>query len=747
MDIEHIREGIKECLKGWSPSRILIGKVIVVLFLLGVVATLMQFSSSSSSLRVTTGTVVDEQGVPIDGAAIVGADDAIVTLPDGSFSIQADTRETLIVSASGYSSVHVPTDYGFPIQLIKQPNSSVRVAVIGPDNKPLSEALVIRLDANTSAPVGEGITDAGGEVLFEDIPSGRAMFVILYPGFGMGWVATAVAPEEYARVAVRLEPFTDEAVVAQARPKLPSLAQIVYAQGDPRAVGSVSFDESEVTKLSDTQFQIIGRVRTVVTAGYDRNSLNAYIEQQKRKGVSPGVGMNVSEAVDELLGPERVKSPLVTTRVLKESDGNIFTITWGMGGKHNVVRERTQSVIVEVRPSTTMEVMGYLKQEYAINHAAESGAQNTVVATSWAEAGVAELAGRKVVLDVSSHRSVCCLAPSAVVVAMAEKSGKAMESGDTVGSTASSISATPATLKTADNEREQFFFRSVRREYSPDENAISNLRKENPSLTFKDQKTGQEISLMNIPAPYPDDAPSEFVLDYLGKGVSAPDMFFDNREKYNEKWRDYLYTTAHTMIAKEGMSPVVFHDDLLTLMDRSMTQREIRTMNVAKRAEIKRENDRMRESFLNQPKVEATDDSQGQSRTNWSDPLQVDRSSAEAPVPDAKEIKSIEQVSEMEKQSKSNQCFLRYLHGVLNTTEDMGDPVAAEAMEAKWKKICAQEQEKTVSYPAKASDSAVPDSVPSTQSSGVKTGGCGGGSSEGSGSGGSSNGPSATCSR
>ena len=54
---------------------------------------------------------------------------------------------------------------------------------------------------------------------------------------------------------------------------------------------------------------------------------------------------------------------------------------------------------------------------------------------------------------------------------------------------------------------------------------------------------------------------------------------------------------------------------------------------MAKQAEIKRESDRLRESFLNQPKVEPPVNSTGPSQTDWSDSLQVDRSSAEAPAP------------------------------------------------------------------------------------------------------------------
>ena len=83
----------------------------VLIALLAVFAFGVAFSpSADAQKREITGTVVDETGDPVPGAAVMlkGSTSGVMTDLDGAFSIRVGENDILVVSFLGYQDVEVP---------------------------------------------------------------------------------------------------------------------------------------------------------------------------------------------------------------------------------------------------------------------------------------------------------------------------------------------------------------------------------------------------------------------------------------------------------------------------------------------------------------------------------------------------------------------------------------------------------------------------------------------------------------
>ncbi len=103
--------------------------------------------------QVITGTVVDEDGIPLPGASVVlqGSNIGVSTDFDGNFSIQANQGVTLVVSFIGYATQTVLVDSdSISIQL--EPDSALEEVVV----------TALGIERNTKA-LGYSVTQVGGE--------------------------------------------------------------------------------------------------------------------------------------------------------------------------------------------------------------------------------------------------------------------------------------------------------------------------------------------------------------------------------------------------------------------------------------------------------------------------------------------------------------------------------------------------------------------------------------------------------
>ncbi|MDE3234790.1 MAG: TonB-dependent receptor [Bacteroidota bacterium] len=91
--------------------------------------------NNSAEKKTVTGKITDDKGAPIEGASVQIRGKAIgtVTKADGTFSLSADEKSTLVISATGYTSqeVQVKQTTHFAIKLVASTSALDEVVVIG----------------------------------------------------------------------------------------------------------------------------------------------------------------------------------------------------------------------------------------------------------------------------------------------------------------------------------------------------------------------------------------------------------------------------------------------------------------------------------------------------------------------------------------------------------------------------------------------------------------------------------------
>ena len=102
------------------------------------------------------GRVVDEDGTPVSGAAILLGDEAAVTDDDGAFTVRG--AGMLIVSASGYASAAVPAKSTVIVRLTKATGEVIEISGKAPEeSKPLAYTLSAKDIASTPGAMNDAL--------------------------------------------------------------------------------------------------------------------------------------------------------------------------------------------------------------------------------------------------------------------------------------------------------------------------------------------------------------------------------------------------------------------------------------------------------------------------------------------------------------------------------------------------------------------------------------------------------------
>lgn len=558
--------------KQWFKTKQLWQKVLILfagiclLFVLYIVSVLVRYSSSSvTSLSDSTsiqGTVMDQNGEPIDGAIVTGSDTTAVTFPDGTFTIPSTANDTLAVSAFGYETTHVSASEP-SVTLSALAPSTVRLVVIGPENQELNDALVYRLNANTFVPVAIGLTDQSGEIVFQNIPSGQAAFAVLHPDYGFGWLVTSLDPGEAIRPIIRLMPVTEERESARANFKFINTA---YAQAPTNSAFSVSgkigYRIATDEKLDDNTYSVVQQAETILAVGTDKDHLQRYIELIKGINTDNKSIFNYDYAGEamqkmyEIREKEGIQSPITVIRISQSpSDEMKYRIDYGWkqdGQETYVARKIDQrNYLVEIKRPTTDEAMSFLQARYAQNEAIRA----TLI--SWSQVSGPDLASAEILSIDPTHRSVCCYRP--------EVQGESTK-GISIEASSNETPPSNITLTKPDNTAEylKYSHKEVNEMMGrPNLVTVANgILEENPTLTFVDE-TGNEFSFLDVTAPNPNDAPPAFLLDFFENRSKAVSNYLDDKVSYQRKWKQFMAAVGSEAFQKQGVTPSEFKRSLL----------------------------------------------------------------------------------------------------------------------------------------------------------------------------------------
>jgi len=519
---------------------------------------------------VVFGKILDENGEPFDGAKIVGNGKIAVTRPDGIFRIDAKKDDPLTVSAFGYTSTVITGNE--PAALLERlPPANIRVVVVDPEYNRLSDALVVRLDPNTSAPVEELITDSDGGVTFVDILSGQAVFVALHPDYGMGWVETAVEVGGYARPVVQLQKIQVNESKKNADTR--KLIKSAYAQNDDERwwhlkrdpTGGLEvradtwYEFTDVREVGDNLYDVSVDSITMTGVSFNSYRLKQYIEESKLNNFYHNMSTDKadSQRIHKALMEKGFISPIQTVRIVPTFRDTSYEIEPGVvygydpatgKPKHTAmsVDERTQSQYrVEIRDVSNAETMAFIER-YNAKAKDLNDPSKTFVVTSWAELPMAESFVQKnggAVKIESPHMTVCCKGPRSEV---------------------SSNNTKPSSITTyaIDNNKLSYIYNPVTNESRYDYTASQNALNANPRLEYKD-KNGQTRSLLDIDAPDPVEAPGDFLNNYYESKDQASNAFFEDDPQYNKRWHMYLADKLHNWLEKSSRSSTDFKDEIV----------------------------------------------------------------------------------------------------------------------------------------------------------------------------------------
>ena len=520
-----------------------IGGGILLLLLVGIIINISSNTSPDNILpsepqegeSVVTGSVSDEGGNPVDGARVVSKNHMVTTAPDGSFAIPAEADENLTVSAFGYESTTMSVSDP-NVRLTVLPGGTVRISVIDTDRNPLEDSLVVRLDPNTSAPVSEAITDQYGSVFFADIPSGQAAFIVLRPGYGVGWAELAVAPGSTEQQVIVLSEMSEGEKLSSSTDWWP--VKPVYAQERDGLSWSVDKDSDTSSYIQiirdNEQLQIL------------IHSLNQAASSQKGVPFDPVL-------VRDLLSQKGLDIPVSTVRILRDDGQGARRITYQNGTEQSTVPADSISIPISQPPVNAS--MAFLQRQYQQNLTHALSDPGTVVATSWTEAEAAELSGAHYVLLDSPNRSVCCHRPDV------EGSGSAA-AGD-ISSSVSSNTTEPAGIQITSAAGESRYTPSY--DTSITTGALVSAAEEA-------RKNARDFSLAKgIPAPDPAYAPPDFLHDFIEEGLRPSIMYDRGSTHYQYFWENYLlYKTQYASDRAQSI------DGLRDSIDQSIADQKVR---------------------------------------------------------------------------------------------------------------------------------------------------------------------------
>ena len=173
----------------------------------------------AQSVRVS-GTVTDQSGAPVPGAAVMVVDSSngAVTGVDGTYSLQAGSSAILEVSCMGYTTIRVPV----------QGRSRIDI-VLEEDAEQLEATVVIGYGTARRQDVTGSIVSVGGNDL-RQVPANDVSYALMGRVAGVDMQSTSSRPGESATIRIRgersLSASNDPLIVLDGIPFMGSLTEI-----------------------------------------------------------------------------------------------------------------------------------------------------------------------------------------------------------------------------------------------------------------------------------------------------------------------------------------------------------------------------------------------------------------------------------------------------------------------------------------------------------------------------------------
>ena len=183
------------------------------------VGLMLPLFAQAQSIRIS-GTVTDQSGAPVPGAAVmvVNSSNGAVTGVDGTYSLQASPSATLEVSCMGYTTVQIPV----------QSRSQINV-VLEDDAEQLEATVVIGYGTARRQDVTGSIASVGGENL-RAVPAGDVTRALEGRVAGVEMTQTNSKPGSSMQIRIRgqrsLSASNDPLIVLDGMPFMGSLTDI-----------------------------------------------------------------------------------------------------------------------------------------------------------------------------------------------------------------------------------------------------------------------------------------------------------------------------------------------------------------------------------------------------------------------------------------------------------------------------------------------------------------------------------------
>lgn len=536
---------------------------------------------------ITYGSVLHENGDPFDGAFVSANGKLTATAPDGKFQIAAQKTDTLTVSAFGYEPTTILASE-IVATLTPLPLASARVVVVDPENHELENALVVRLDPNSSAPLEERVTDSDGSALFLDILSGQVMLVVLHPDYGIGWVETALNPKGFARPIVQLQPVAGEEVSILK----PSFIKPALAQGTrtpqasgPNAVQSrfdLVYELGDAYQTGDNTFEVALQVRTTVAASYNQDKLREYISQRRQleqeskaeRGADYGYfTYDDHTRIQQQLIEKGYISPVTTFKIIPKSTKTDFEIDtafqyeydYDTGKSHPIgttvdeIRQNLYEVHI-LGMDNAAEVMGFIDKLHA---QAPNGQMRSL--TGWSQFPAArdfiKQNGGKIKMELDFSNNCCSITNFEI--------------------SSNNTKPNPITIQDIRNPEISYTFKpyisspfgQFGGEVGQDTTQLQQFKSDNPRLEFT-ATDGRRVSLLDIPVPDPDYAPADFMLGFFDNPGDAGNQFSSHNSLYNERWQQYLGMNLHNWLLESETVATSMYDEIVAKMVRGRTWKQ-----------------------------------------------------------------------------------------------------------------------------------------------------------------------------
>lgn len=558
-----------------SPPRILPKRSKLKWLALGLVLLILLYFVAEYIQKVVLrppvlfGSVLHENSDPFDGAIVSVNGKLAMTRPDGKFQIEAKKTDTLTISAVGYSSTTILGEE-IVATLTKLPTGNVRVMAVDGEYKVVEKALVIRLDPNTSAPVDERVTDNDGIATFSDILSGQAAFVVLHPDYGMAWIETTVESGGSPRPVIQLTPLQGDEISNR------SFIKAVYAQEESplraNSTGYESRDEiiyqiDDAAKIADGKFEVSLRSRTMVAVSFSRQTLENYINrrfQLEQQYQSRGEGNYTIIEIDRIrqaLIKEGYITPVTAIRIVPKFTDTSFEIDpavqYGFDsqtGAPNYIAasvdeiRQNQYEITILGMDNTSEVMGFIERMRAQS---PDGGLSSV--TGWSQFPTTDFIqqnGGKIKMEFDFSNN-CCTVTNVEI-------------------SSQNTQPNPITVKDLHNAQTSYTFRpSIAEKHGAgylglrrDQTEYEKFIQSNPKLEITNP-SGRKVSLLDIEAPLPDEAPAAFLGEFFGDSSEARKMFMNGDPNYVKKWQDFLGMQLYDEIRKAETSSTDIRNEII----------------------------------------------------------------------------------------------------------------------------------------------------------------------------------------